>query len=353
MSYELCEKIRSLEPYEPNEGEYRIRLDANESYMPLPEVVREDMLRRIAALELNRYPDPTAGEICRLFADFFGLPADRVVAGNGSDELLSIIIGSMLMKGERMAIAEPDFSMYAFYAHLAQVEVMAQKRTNGVISVDDTAEFINRNGIRLYIFSNPCNPTGGGISACEVKRLATLCSDCLIIADEAYMDFWDESVIHAAGVIENLMVLKTCSKAFGAAGIRCGFAVASPRIITALKAVKSPYNLSSLTQAAAAALLSHPEKLREAIADICAQRDWLYDAVCALSRKTGAFSVGETHTNFVLLHTEKELAREIFDRLKAQGIIIRCFGDRLRITAGSSEENRALMAALESIFDRR
>ena len=350
MSYELCEKIRSLEPYEPSTGEYKIRLDANESYMNFSENVMKSFAERVSALAFNRYPDPTAGEICRLFADFYDLPAECVAAGNGSDELLSIIIQSMLMKGEKMAVAEPDFSMYSFYAHIAEAQVLVENRVNGVFDIDKIADFINCNGVKLYIFSNPCNPTGGGIDACEVIRLTALCPDCLIIADEAYMDFWNQSVLSYAGKLQNLLVLKTCSKAFGAAAIRCGFAIGTPAVIRAIKAVKSPYNVSTLTQAAAAALLEHPDELRQRIAEINKQRDSLYEGIFKLAEKTGRFTVGETHTNFVLLQMDKALALEIFEQLKLSGIIIRCFGDKLRITAGSEGENTELLNALERIL---
>jgi len=350
MSYELCEKIRSLEPYEPSVGDYKIRLDANESYMNFSENVMKTFSERIASLAFNRYPDPSAGEICRLFADFYGVPAENVVAGNGSDELLSIIIQSMLMKGDRMAVADPDFSMYSFYAHIGEIEVLAEKRINGSFSVDNIANFINSKNIKLYIFSNPCNPTGAGVCASEVIRLTKLCPDCLIIADEAYMDFWDQSVLEYAGKIDNLLVLRTCSKAFGAASIRCGFAIGSQTVIRALKAVKSPYNVSTLTQAAAASLLSHPDELRVRIAEINTQRDKLYEGVSELSVRTGLFTVNETHTNFVMLYMDNQLATHIYEELKKRSIIIRCFGDKLRITAGSREENNQLLSALDEIL---
>lgn len=350
MSYELCEKIRLLEPYEPTTGEYRIRLDANESYMGLSDNMAKAFADRVNTVSFNRYPDPTAKEICCLFSDFYNVPEECVVAGNGSDELLSIIIQAMLMKGDRMAVAEPDFSMYSFYAHIAEANLLVEKRINGIFDIDTVAEFIQREAVKLYIFSNPCNPTASGIQACEVIQLATLCPNCLIVADEAYMDFWDQSVLQYAGKVSNLLVLKTCSKAFGAAAIRCGFAVGSIEIVKALKAVKSPYNVSSLTQAAAAALLSFPDELHERIASIIKQRDELFDGVCAISKKCKNFAVAETHTNFVLLTFEKELASTVFEQLKQRGIIVRCFGDTLRITAGSKLENSELLAALDEIL---
>ncbi len=352
MSYELCDKIRSLEPYEPSVGNYRIRLDANESYMNFSQNVMNTFVERINSLAFNRYPDPTAAEICSLFADFYNVPAECVAAGNGSDELLSIIIQSMLMKGDRMIVAEPDFSMYSFYAHIGEIDVIAEKRIDGSFDVDHIAEIINAEKAGIYIFSNPCNPTGAGVSAEEVIRLTALCPDCLIIADEAYMDFWNQSVLDKAGKIDNLLVLRTCSKAFGAASIRCGFAVGPQTVIRAIKAVKSPYNVSSLTQAAAAALLSHPDELRERIADMNVQRDELYTGLCRLSEKYRCFTLNETHTNFVMLYMERELALDIFENLKVRGIIIRCFGDKLRITAGSKTENAELLDALDDILGK-
>ena len=353
MSYILCDKIRDLKPYEPGTGDYRIRLDANESFVQVSESTMDSILLRIKEDALNRYPDPLASKACSLFAAYYGISGENVTAGNGSDELLSILTQAFLMRGQTMTVLGDDFSMYGFYGSLAEVNVdVVSNRPDGSIDVDALIDHVNETGSRLLLFSNPCNPTGLGISAQEALRIVDSCPDCLVIVDEAYMDFWDQALIKIAPTRENMIVLKTCSKALRLAGIRCGFAVAGEKITKALRAVKSPYNVSRLTQIFASEIFAHPEELDAAIASVLAQRDNLRQRLAALQNThPGLFRMNETATNFFMLRFESDKAAEIFEQLKQKGILVRHFGGgKLRITVGSEEENNELIAALEQII---
>lgn len=352
MAYILCEKIRNLKPYEPGTGDYRVRLDANESFVELSEETRQGIFRRISEDCLNRYPDPLASEACGLFARYYGVDPRFVTAGNGSDELLSVITQAFLMRGETMTVLSDDFSMYGFYGFIAEAVVdVFDKRPDRTIDVDGLINHVNSIGSRLLLFSNPCNPTGLGISAEDALRIVKSCPDCLVIVDEAYMDFWDQSVIGHIGEYDNMMVLRTCSKALRTAGIRCGFAVANQTITNALRAVKSPYNVNKLTQAAAAEIFSHPEEIDEAIKAVIASREQLKGLLSSLlAEKPGAFLMDETATNFFVLRFEGDKAGQVFEGLKSRGILVRFFGSKLRITVGSEEENSLLTEALKELI---
>ncbi len=352
MSYELCEKLRNLKPYEPITGDYAIRLDANESFLDLPRYTRRNMLARIAAAQVNRYPDPLAAQPCELFATYHGISPSLVTAGNGSDELLSILTSYFLMKGERMTVLSPDFSMYGIYAETAEAVVdVYNKNADDTINVDGLIEHINSNKSRMLIFSNPCNPTGLGIEADEVLRIVRSCPDCLIVADEAYMDFWNNSVIGYVNQFDNLMVLRTCSKAFRMAAIRCGFAVGNEKLTQALRAVKSPYNVSTLTQAAAAAILSRPKELRAAAKRLATSRDRLYGELCKLLDKhPDSFTMNKSVTNFLFLKFPEGKAVALFEGLKKSGIIVRLMGNALRITAGNDRENAELIRQMSKLL---
>ena len=377
--FKLNQKISGLTPYDPISGEYPIRLDANESFLDLPEETRADILKRIANLPLNRYPDHKAGEIRRLFADYIGISPGQVMAGNGSDELLSLITQAFLMKGDAMLTVDGDFSMYRFYASLAEGKIITVSRDEDYkFSTDEIIKSIRENNVKLFIFSNPCNPTSTGISAQEVIKIVDSCPDCMIVCDEAYMDFWDQSVIEeymtphthensqftihnsqlSSGIMNheysNLIVLKTCSKAFRMAGIRCGFVLSCPQITQTLMAVKSPYNLSSLTQSAAAAVLSRPDGLREAINKVKLARDELIAGLRNIQSKyPGRISFPDSRTNFAWIGINSQLSAEgVFEDLKSRGIIVRCMQNHLRVTAGNPDENKAFLEAFEEIIDK-
>lgn len=349
MPYKLNKKLSSLKPYDPIEGEYKIRLDANESFFNLNQVFSEKISREISKIDLNRYPDPYATDAVKAFADFYGIDSKYVTAGNGSDELISIITSCFLETGDKILTLSPDFSMYAFYGALyeLQVETM-QKEDDLSINVDKVIDFCKENKIKALIFSNPCNPTSLGIKREEVLRLVSNVS-ALVILDEAYMDFWTESILDKAGEFDNLIILKTCSKAIGLASIRMGFAVAGETISKALKAAKSPYNTDSVSQAICKCVLDEKDFLKNQFSEIIKNRDELYLSILNLSSKYQIIEkVYETKTNFVFLKTSK--SAEIFSQLLENSISIRKIGEHLRITAGSKEENAEFLKVFEQIL---
>lgn len=348
MAYQLSEKLKNMVPYEPISGDYAIRLDANESFLPVDEEIKAEFTQKLSEIPFNRYPDPLAAEVCRKFADYYGINADFVTAGNGSDELISVIIGAFLSEGDKLLTVMPDFSMYGFYADLAGVTVLTQEKDENLnIDVDAVIQTVQREKVNCVMFSNPCNPTGQGLPREEVRRLITSV-DCLVVLDEAYMDFYTESLLTEAEQYDNLIILRTCSKALGLAAVRLGFAVANPTLTKVLRAAKSPYNVNSVTQAYGSVVLSHKEKEQAALAQILASREELYGALVGMQEKYHCFErIYPTVTNFVLVETSR--AKELFEKLKAEFIVVRLMGSRLRITAGSPAENKAVLAALEKM----
>ena len=228
MIARIPEKLQSKEPYTPVTAGYSIRLDANESPYNVSAELREDMKRALDDIDFNRYPDPLAADLCKAFARAYGIRSSYVTAGNGSDELIGLILSSFLEKGEGVTVALPDFSMYAFYASLSEEKLHVFKR-DGAPTLDGLRAFVRETGSAAVIFSNPCNPTGQGYDRKSVLQFV-LSTDALCIIDEAYMDFWDQSILADAPWLENAFVLRTLSKVFGAAALRLGFAVANAKL---------------------------------------------------------------------------------------------------------------------------
>ena len=187
MAYELCDKLKNLTPYDPAEGIYRIRLDANESFLPLPDEVIEKLPKVLERVRFNRYPDPLASELCFDFAQYYRVDPQSVTAGNGSDELITVLFTGFLQKGEAFATLEPDFSMYAFNGYLQEARhVPIPKGEDYAIDVDRTIQTCRQEGVKLLIFSNPGNPTSIVCPRQEVRRLIQGLPDTLVVLDEAY-----------------------------------------------------------------------------------------------------------------------------------------------------------------------
>ncbi|MDR1157873.1 MAG: histidinol-phosphate aminotransferase family protein [Oscillospiraceae bacterium] len=342
------DKLARLTPYAaapaPDSG--AVRLDANESFLTPPRWLWEKITTAVRSVALHRYPDPAASELCALFAGRMHVPASGVVAGNGSDELISLLMAALVPRGGRVLVSEPDFSMYRVYAQLYEHDCVAAPKTAGRPDMDALLTAHRARPADLIIFSNPCNPTGLGASAAEVLALAEAV-DCPVVVDEAYMDFWDQSVLAHTRRRDNLIVLRTCSKALGLAGARLGFALSGDPLAAALRAAKSPFNVSALAQAVGAVVLAETEYLDVCVQEIRRSVEALYRALSVLAAHAEGIEVHETKTNFVLLTGARVPA--LYEALRVQNILVRHLPpDTLRVTAGTESEHKTLLTALEA-----
>lgn len=343
MPFELNQKLREIKPYDPGTGEYPVRLDANESYISMPDDIREQICEAVRSIAFNRYPDPTAAKLCAAFADYYGIDPAFVTAANGSDELLYIISTCFTSNGDTVVTTAPDFSMYSFYSYLAECRQVVYNKRELEISAKGIIDLCNKNDAKLLIFSNPCNPTGRGLDRDEVRLILNKVN-CLVVLDEAYMDFWDQSLIDEIQNYPNAILLKTMSKAIGCAALRLGFAVANETITTAIRAAKSPYNVNSVSQAAGEIILKQRELLTRSTADIIMQKVQLYCDILPICDKHG-WTIKPSFTNFIFV--EMSDSTSVYEFLKSKGIVVRNFATALRITAGSADENAALISALK------
>lgn len=350
--YTLAKKTAQFVPYDPAEGLYRVRLDANESFLLPTEADREAMACAAAETALNRYPDPSAAKVCEAFAALYDVDPALVTAGNGSDELISVIMSAFLEKGDKVLTVSPDFSMYAFYTAITETPCLTlPKDENLRIDPGQVIDTIRRENVRLFIFSNPCNPTSVGLGREAVRRILRE-TEALIVLDEAYMDFWDQSLLGEAADYDNLIILRTCSKALGLAALRLGFAVANARLTGILRAAKSPYNVNAVTQAMAEVVLRNPLYQEVYLELIRQSRDMLYAGMRQLAEQGLLTRVYETCTNFVFLETPE--AGWLFEMLADRGIVVRRFGgDRLRVTAGTEAENREVLDLFRFLLTKR
>ncbi len=350
MSYRLNKKIIELVPYEPISGTYKIRLDANECPLSYPQEIVDEIKSELDTISFNRYPDPLAKELVNSFSEYYNIKPELVTACNGSDESIFLIESAFLEKGDKMLVVSPDFSMYQFYSSICEVECDTfYKDDNLNIDVDALISKINSDNIKLLIFSNPCNPTGQGISAEQAKRLVTSVN-ALVVLDEAYMDFWTESLINEVENYSNLIIFRTASKAVGSAAARLGFVVANTTISTAVKAVKSPYNVNSISQAIGKIIYSHKEYLKNQEKTIVKNREKLYNGLETLAQNQTDFRVYPSCANFVLIKTS--FGKDLWNYLKDNSIVIRYMGDYIRISVGTDNEVDETLNAIKNYFER-
>ena len=174
----LPEKLASMTPYDPCEDVYQIKLDANESYFSLPEELRDAIAASIDTIDFNRYPDPTVADVRRLAGREFRIAPGNIVVGNGSDELISLIMNTFAPRGGKVMVLSPDFSMYQFYAEVAELEVVNMlKDGEFMLTEQEVIDRAKEEKPDILIFSNPCNPGGQGFDHGEAVRICMALED--------------------------------------------------------------------------------------------------------------------------------------------------------------------------------
>ena len=343
-------EIRALSAYAVAKAEGMVKLDAMENPHALPADVRARLSEALARVPINRYPDGAADAAKEALRRVFSIPAGQgLLLGNGSDELIQLITSALARPGATMLAPEPSFVMYRMNALYAGMRFVGVPLTAD-FSLDRSAILaaIERERPSLVYLAYPNNPTGNLFAASDVEAVLEAAPG-LVVVDEAYYAFADESFLPRVAEFANLLVLRTVSKV-GMAGIRLGYAVAAPEWIAELNKVRQPYNVNALTQAAAEALLADTGWIAEQAAALRSGRARLE----AELRRLPGTTVFPTQTNFVLVRVPD--ANETFEGLKARRILVKnlhgwhsLLANCLRITVGTTEENDVLLAALNEL----
>lgn len=334
-------RMKGYEPGEqPREGGF-IKLNTNENPYPPSPKVRQAILAETED-SLRLYPDPDATRLRRQAALTYGFDLPQVIAGNGSDDLLAMIARAFIGEKDRLCCPVPTYTLYE-----TLVRIQAGK-LHGIPYPDDYSlpRGIFRARANVTMVASPNSPSGTVIPLADLYRLTDRVSGLLVI-DEAYADFAEETALSLARERENVIVLRTLSKSFSLAGMRIGLGFGHPRIIEGLGKVKDSYNMNRLSVAAGEAALSDIAWMERNAARIRKTRDRLIDALPAVG-----FEPFPSRSNFVLARkTAKKPARPVYEHLKARKILVRYFdtprlADCLRITVGTDAEIDALLAAL-------
>lgn len=345
--------LADIEPYDPDFAPCRINLSANENTWPLPVGMRSRVDAALAATPLNRYPDPMSGALRAELAAWNGVASEAVCVGNGGDELIYNFLLAFGGPGRTLLICPPCFSEYEFFASLTRTRTRSVGRDPRTFDLDEEAVLASARWSDLAVLTSPNNPTGGLVPPSFVERVCRACRG-LVMVDEAYIEFAGDGTSAAGllGTCPNLVILRTLSKAFGAAGMRCGYVLAAPDIVEALSAVRQIYSVNVLSQAAALELVRSRDELLRVAGRIADERERVLAALSADPR----VRAWPSRANFLLVRMPN--ASRIRERLRDEySILVRDFSYApglegcLRITIGTREENNEVLAALSALLD--
>ena len=340
-----------MEGYVPGEqpqGKGFIKLNTNESPYPPPAPVLK-AIRAAANGDLRLYPDPMATAVRRKVAQVYDTKPERVLVGNGSDDLLTMIIRAFVGPRDAIAFPTPTYSLYPTLAAIQGARVRAAPYPPDF----SLPERLFGGKAKATFVANPNSPTGTALPPKEMAKLARSLKGALVV-DEAYADFADDDCLRLVKRHRNVIVLRTFSKSFSLCGARLGFAVAREDVIAGLAKVKDSYNVNRFAIAAGVGALENVAAMRANVERIRATRARLTAAL-----ESFGWFVYPSQSNFVFARVRpNQSAEAIYGALKRRKILVRWFGapgleDGLRVTVGSDREINALLSALREILSGR
>ncbi len=338
--------IRALSAYDVPDCGNMIKLDAMENPYAMPAALRKALIRRLALVNINRYPDANQQSLRRKIAARDGLEADQVILGNGSDEIIQMLL--LAADSGPCVVPRPSFVMYSLISGwlkrpLAGLPLSADFR----LDPDAFLRISSREKAAIVFLSCPNNPTGN-LWPRDVIEAIVESFPGLVVIDEAYLPFSGRT--HTDLIAPNVIILRTFSK-LGWAGLRLGYALGDTDTVRHLNKLRLPYNLDSLTQAAGGFLLDHFSAFEDQAGKICRERERLFRALM----KVDGVRVYPSQTNFLLLRLAN--AGHAFSELLRQGILVKNLdgSDRLlqgclRVTIGKPAENNRFLKALKEIL---
>ena len=295
---------------------------------------------------LDLYPNTYSDGLREALGELYGLQADNIIAGNGSDELLDITFKTFMGWGDRSVVPVPSYTLYDYFVKL---------NGGGVAEVDLTEDFqldvdaIVRQDAKIAIMPSPNNPTGNCFRQKDIEEVLSR-FDGIVVVDEAYAEYAEGSMIRRVNEFDNLVVLRTFSKAYAMAALRVGYAATNLKLAEMMMCIKIPYSLNMISEGAALAAVKDQDFIRRSVAMVREQRPLLSAGL----KKLG-FEPFPSDSNFIMARSPIDHA-ELVSGLKERGILIRDFGAKrrtencVRTTVGTAEQNKLLLDKIEEVI---
>ncbi len=337
--------LQSFEPYSAKVKSYKHKLDANESPFGLTENVRKkvtDWLLNENTENLNIYPDTDNTCLREAISVMYGITPENVTCGVGSDQLIDYITKVFLNHGEVVLTHSPTFSMYSLAALINHGKVIEVNSTeNYEVCADVIIEAANREKPKIIFLCTPNNPTGNLIRQQDLIKIIENVKS-VVVVDEAYAEFSDETMIPYIDRYSNIIILRTFSKSYGLAGARVGYAIACEEMINAINIVKAPYNMPTISQMLATEAIKDSNIYKQRIEYLKEQKDYMYETL----QKYDFMKVYPSASNFIYIISEKPLGKI----LEEKGILVRGFAwGRVRLTVGTKEQNEDVLKVFDNI----
>lgn len=340
----------------PPVGEYNVsafqhQMQWNENPFDLPAELKNAILQHLAERPWSRYSGFRPYELIRRTAQYHGVDPTQVVVGSGSSDVIRVALSAILGPGDAMVVPSPTFMMYHRYCRLQGAEVLSvplSAEAGFALPTDDIILKARTNQAKLVVICSPNNPTGTIYSTDELRRVVDECG-CLVLIDEAYAQFCDQDLTALLEEFDNLILVRTFSKAFAMAGVRLGYGLTSAPLATELQKLFNSFTLNVFSEAAAFAVLEHPEYLQEFTQKLVAERNRMAEALDEIP----GLSAYPSGTNFLLVKLDRP-PEPLLDHLQTEHSILISdmssypqLANHVRISVGAPEQNELLVQAFQ------
>jgi histidinol-phosphate aminotransferase len=353
-------EVRNLPCYEvktilgQKNQEKIVKLNLNENFALPAENIQEMLLDVCRSIDVRAYPPPRGSLAIKAIASFLGFRECEISVANGADEILDLLMKVFVRKGSKVIVIEPSFPMYTFFAQLhggSTVPVLL--RQDFSLDVDAILKNADKNTCLLFVCS-PNNPTGNQFRESKIKKLLEEFRG-VVVVDEAYVDFASGSVLNWVKDHDNLVVLRSFSKAFGLAGLRLGYMVSNESIVNYVQRVVGPFNVNSVTQQTIALALAKKSYFEQQINYVVNEREWLMKKLKQIYGVTPYHS----ETNFILFKVTKVglTSAILIERMEKRNVLVKDRGhlplleNCIRVTVGTRSMNQTFLSALEESLE--
>jgi histidinol-phosphate aminotransferase len=346
----INERIRTLKRYHLEPEATDIKLNQNENPYDLPAAIKDEIARFCRERPFNRYPNFVPEALKAKLSGYFGVPAKGIMVGNGSNEMLLVLMLALLRQGGDVILCQPTFTLYRLLATgLGAVERTVFLKNDLTFDVKKICEASSQFPRSLMVLCSPNNPTGCALSESDIRAILKAHTGFLVL-DQAYVEFGGYSAVPLLAANPNLIIARTFSKAFSGAGLRLGYMLGTPDVMQEISKIKLPYNINFFSEHVAQVLLDNADALRPRVLELCARRDSLFAFLASMPFD----AVYPSAANFILLRTKRK--NDLFSFLKKKSILIRdvsqypMLENCLRVNVGSNDETLAFEAAVREFF---
>ena len=348
MKY-IRKSIQELKEYSVPQDNYEVKLNQNESPYDVPEDLKKGIIQAFMNTDWNRYPSRTAVPLVEAISLYTEFPKDGIVAANASNEILQSVFQAICNAEDKIVAISPGFAIYPYLSKIMDLKLSEIPLLED-FSFDVPSIIKEGKNAKMVILALPNNPTGTTISLKEIEEIAKNINGVFVV-DEAYYEFSKKTAVSLLDKYDNIIIIRTLSKAFGLAGVRLGYLLTNREIARQVQKAKMPFSISIFGQIAGGVLLKKNEYIKDIVDKILNEKEKVFSEL----KKTPSIEPIPSCTNFILFRTNKIPGKKLFEEMYRRGVLLRFFDtprlkNTLRVTIGKPDQNRVFIKTLKKVL---